>query len=236
MARQRRGGVDLAGHRPGRERWIHFFAGGAVYIPTQFAEIRVSELHACIRANPFAPLVIAGPAGIEATHLPFILDTECGEFGTLRAHLAKANPQAEALAAGSEALVVFSGPHAYISPRWYRPGNAVPTWNYLAVHAYGIPRVVSEAAEVRELLRAQVATFEAGAPEPWTMENAPAAYADGLLSGIVAFEIPIARLEGKAKMSQNRPEDLDGIFAGLRRNTDPMSAAVAMEVEARRAR
>ena len=207
-----------------------------MYIPPAFTEDRTEVLHACIRANPFAPLVTGGPGGLAATHLPFVLDERRGELGTLVSHMAAANPQTEALTEGAETLVIFSGPHAYVSPRWYRPGDAVPTWNYFVVHAYGVPRVVSEPGEMREQLQAQAAAFEAGAPRPWSMESASSAYLDSLLPGIVAFEIPIARPEGKAKMSQNRPADLDGIVRGLRGNVDPMSMAVANEVEARRSR
>lgn len=175
-----------------------------MHIPSAFEETRRETLFDLIEANPFAPLVgVAGGAPV-ATHLPFLLDRAAGPGGTLYAHMARANPHWRAFDGTAEALAVFSGPHAYVSPRWYAPGNAVPTWNYAVVHAWGTPRIVDDLAAVRRQQEALVAAFEG--PEGWRMDGQPAAYLDAMLEAIVAFEIPLARLEGKFKLSQNRPE------------------------------
>jgi transcriptional regulator len=139
-----------------------------------------------------------------ATHLPLLLRRDRGEHGTLLGHVARANQQRLDLEGGQEALAIFQGDHAYVSPSWYETYPAVPTWNYATVHAYGVPRVIHDDAVVRETLRALVDTYESGSESPWTMDL-PEEYLRTMLLGIVAFELPIARLEGKFKLSQNQP-------------------------------
>jgi transcriptional regulator len=133
-----------------------------------------------------------------------VLEEESGEFGTLRAHVARANPQWRHFEEGREALIVFQGPHAYISPSWYETQPAVPTWNYAAVHAYGVPQLL-DASGLKALLYTMVALYEGVGEEGWQFEMG-AEYVEQMMRGIVGFEIPIARLEGKLKMSQNRSE------------------------------
>lgn len=198
-----------------------------MYTPAAFRETRLAVLHALIRRHSFATLVSMVDAQLCATHLPLLLDATRGEWGTLRGHMARANPHWRAFAGGDQALVIFQGPHAYISPSWYVTQQAVPTWNYSAVHAYGVPTLVTEVSAVRSLLEDTVATFEASLPEPWSIARAGDAYIDQLQREIVAFEMRITRLEGKRKLSQNRPSDIERAAQGLRARGDPLGQAVA---------
>jgi transcriptional regulator len=204
-----------------------------MYTPREFEEQRLDVLHDAMRANPFAALVSGGEGGPVATHLPFILDPARGEFGTLRGHMARANRQWRAFAGGDEVLVIFGGAHAYISPSWYETDLAVPTWNYVAVHAYGTPEIIDDHAAALALLRDQVATFEARFEQPWTADGLPGEWLDARARAIVAFEIPIARIEGKAKMSQNRPAEQARVAATLAASGDAMALATANEMRAR---
>ncbi|MCW3094447.1 MAG: hypothetical protein JWL77_65 [Chthonomonadaceae bacterium] len=187
-----------------------------MYNPTPFRVEERDALHTLMRDNSFAALITMDSDGAPcATHLPFLLDAESGEAGTLRAHMARANPQWRHFEAGREALIVFSGPHAYISPSWYETQPAVPTWNYAAVHAYGVPHML-DAAGLKALLYATVAQYEGVGEEGWQFEMGPE-YVEQMMRGIVGFEIPIARLEGKRKMSQNRSAaDRRQVIAALR--------------------
>jgi transcriptional regulator len=186
-----------------------------MYIPEAFRLEDRDAIAEVMRRFDFALLVTApinkSGAGLpQASHLPFLYDPERGAQGTLLAHMARPNPQwrdFEALAAaGQEALVIFQGPHSYISPTWYGEGPPnVPTWNYVAVHAYGLPRVIEEAGQVRALLERLVETQEAGLSPPWSTAGLTEKYLAGMQRGLVAFEIPVSRLEAKAKLSQNKP-------------------------------
>jgi len=181
-----------------------------MYVPEVFALDDRAAIAALIRDHDFGLLVTAPGGQAMVSHLPFLYDAERGANGTLLAHMARENPQwrdfARLAEEGGAALAVFQGPHAYISPTWYGDaGPAVPTWNYLAVHAYGLPRVIDEAAAVRALLERLVATHEVGRTPPWSLESQKPGYLDAMQRGIVAFEIPVARLEAKAKLNQNRP-------------------------------
>jgi transcriptional regulator len=201
-----------------------------VYVPRPFDASEPARCHALIRAHSFGTLVGVDPDGAPfATHLPFLLDEARGPLGTLLAHVARANPHWRYFAPGRPALAVFQGPHAYVSPAWYaEPRASVPTWNYVAVHAYGVPVLLEEPARVRALLARLVRTHEAGRPDPWTFESLPEDYVAGMLQGIVAFEVPIDRLEGKAKLSQNRgAADQARVQAALAGSPDPLDAAVA---------
>ncbi len=191
-----------------------------MYQPPHFREDRLEVQHALIRANPLALLVTHGPEGLEANPIPFLLDPGAGPLGTLRAHLARANPQAHALARGEEALVVFQGGDAYVTPSWYatkrETGKVVPTWNYAVVQAWGTPRVVEDRAWLAHQIAALTALREAVRPEPWAVSDAPAAFVEAQLKGIVGVEIKVARIAGKWKVSQNRPPaDRAGVAAGL---------------------
>lgn len=174
-----------------------------MYIPEAFAETNLDRLHGLIEAYDFAMLITDAEPAPLVSHLPFVLDRANGPNGTLRSHMARSNPHWQSFT--GETLVVFRGPHSYVSPSWYEPGApAVPTWNYAVVHAYGTPRIVVDAPELRAQQEHLVAIHEAGRSLPWDMAGQPSEYIDGMLKGIVGFEIPIARLEGKFKLSQNR--------------------------------
>jgi transcriptional regulator len=198
-----------------------------VYIPDAFRETQPDVLHAFIRQYSFGLLVSQQDGAMEANHLPLLLDTGRGPCGTLVGHMARANGQWRSLEVGGEVLVVFPGPHAYISPSWYETRLSVPTWNYAAVHAYGMPRLVQDPAALRGILHAMVQTYESALPEPWPMDL-PDDFMDRMQKAIVGFEIEITRLEGKFKLSQNRSEaDRQSAIAGLLRQNDPPSAEVA---------
>jgi transcriptional regulator len=198
-----------------------------MYIPPAFLVQDASKLAAFIRRHSFATLVTHGGAAPFASHLPMLYRPALGSHGTLVSHMARANPQWRHFAPGSEALVVFHGPHSYISPSWYQTQLAVPTWNYATVHAYGIPAVFSEHDRVVSLLREMVSTYEASRQPPWP-GTLPDDYRDKLIQGIVAFEIPLTRIEGKFKLGQNRPAaDIQGVFDALSRSEDAESRAVA---------
>ncbi len=200
-----------------------------MYIPSHFEAADVAWCHALIRREPFALLIGVDQAGAPfATHLPVLLDESPAPRGTLLGHVARPNPQWQLFAPGRPVLVVFPGAHAYVSPSWYEKHPSVPTWNYVAVHAYGVPRVIDDPGRVRALLDRLVRTFEDGRPTPWRMDSLPDSYVEGMMRGIVAFEIPIDRLEGKAKLSQNRPPaDQARVRAALGAEADALAKAVA---------
>lgn len=204
-----------------------------MYVPRHFAETDPERLRAFVRAHGFATLVSVLDGELFATHVPLLLDPERGPHGTLAGHVARANPHWRAFDGRTPALAIFHGPHAYVSPRWYRAADQVPTWNYEVVHAAGAPRVVEEPAAVRALLARMAAQYEEAASSPWSPAGLPERVAEGLQRAIVAFELPIERLTGKRKLSQNKaPADRAGVVAGLRAAGDPASRAVAAAMEA----
>lgn len=200
-----------------------------MYLPPAFDASDPERCHALIRRESFATLVTVDEAGAPfATHLPFLLDAARGALGTLLAHTARANPQWRHFAANRPALVIFQGAHAYVSPAWYEVHPSVPTWNYEAVHAYGLPQIVEDPARVEAMLGMLVRTYEGERPESWRMASLAPEYVARMIQAIVAFEIPIDRLEGKAKLSQNRgAADRAGVRAALAAADDPLSRAVA---------
>ena len=203
-----------------------------MYIPDAFREERLDVLHRLIEENSFATLITDSPDGLFATHIPVLLDRAAGPRGTLNAHVARANPHWRYLA-GSDALVIFQGPHAYVSPSWYATGGRVPTWNYIAAHAYGAPRLIEDPRAVRALIERTVGTYESGFAAPWDMSGLDPKAVDGLLQSIVAFEIPIARLEGKRKLNQNRSRaDREGAIRGLRAHGRDDAGEIADLMEA----
>jgi len=194
-----------------------------MYVPAAFEENDPAVLHALMRQFSFATLLTVTDSVPFATHLPFLVDAEGGGLGILRAHLARANPQWRHFTESVEALVIFQGPHSYISPGWYEEQPSVPTWNYAAVHAYGVPRLLGD-EETFDLLRASVAEYDP-ASEALDM---PDEFVRKMQRGLVGFEIPIARLEGKRKMSQNKSEaDREGVIAALSASEREGSRAVA---------
>jgi len=206
-----------------------------MYIPPANAEQRLDVLHAFIRAHPLATLVTVSDAGLFASHLPVLLDPARGPYGTIEGHIARANPH-HRLATAMEGLLVFLGPDAYVSPSWYAAkqehGRVVPTWNYIAVHAYGAVRFRDDEAFLRSQVARLTAHHEARREHPWAVADAPASYIDAQLRAIVGVEVEISRLEGKWKMSQNRSEaDIDGVIEGLSASGEPAHIAVAEVVE-----
>jgi transcriptional regulator len=175
-----------------------------VYIPPPFAVTDLAVLHEAIERWSFALLVSGRGEELIASHLPLLLERQRGAHGTLVGHMARANGQWHA-AAGQPVLAVFSGPHAYVSPTWYAAERVVPTWNYVAVHAYGRLAVIEDAVESLDVLRRTVERYESSQPRPWQLADQPAEYIAGLARQIVAFRIPIERLEGKWKLNQNHP-------------------------------
>lgn len=196
-----------------------------MYLPRAFVDEDLTRLQQLILGSRLATLVTWGALGLQASHLPLLLDSEQGANGTLYGHLAKANPQCAELAAGAEALVIFTGEDAYVSPSFYpskaEHGKVVPTWNYVAVHAYGQPEVFSDPERLLKVVGGLTERHEAGRPQPWKVADAPADYLDSMLRAIVGFALPIQRLEGKRKLSQNRNvEDIAGVREGLAASAD----------------
>jgi transcriptional regulator len=191
-----------------------------MYQPPHFREDRLDVQHRLILTHPLGLLVSAGPGGLQANHVPFLIDAAASERGTLRVHLARANPQIAELATVTECLVVFQGPQQYISPSLYptkqETGKVVPTWNYITVHAWGRPQVMDDAAWLRKQIDDLTRQNEEPRAAPWQVSDAPEAFVTAQVKGIVGVEIPIARIEGKWKVSQNRPGiDQAGVVAGL---------------------
>jgi transcriptional regulator len=199
-----------------------------VYLPPAFTEIRPEILIAHIERHEFGLLVSHGESGSIASQVPFLVERRDGKL-VLQAHLARPNPQLADLDGGGEALAIFQGPHAYISPSWYAAGPAVPTWNYTAVHAYGAARTITDPDWLRDMVRRLSERHEAGEPAPWRMTDLPEPYVASMLKGIVGVEIAVSRLEGKFKVSQNRPvADRPRIIAALEKRRDPDSRALAL--------
>ena len=203
-----------------------------MYNPALFKEERVPVLHEFIRRYPFATLVTLGPDGLNANHIPMEIAPDAGRLGTLRGHVSRANPVWQRVATDVEALAIFTGPQTYVSPAWYltkqETGKVVPTWNYAVVHAGGPLRIIEDVAWLRRLVEDLTHMHETDRAEPWHVTDAPDDYITKQLHGIVGLEIPITRLEGKWKVSQNRPaDDRAGVVAGLREAHDPVSQAMA---------
>lgn len=211
-----------------------------MYIPEQFEERELTVLHGLIEAHPLGTWVTAAVGPLEVNHIPFVLDTHRGEFGTLVGHVARANHVWKS-APATESVVVFQGPESYITPSWYptkhEHGKAVPTWNYVVVHAHGVPRVIDDPEWLRQHVAELTHRNEAGRAVPWHVSDAPSGYIDALLGAIVGIEIPIARLAGKWKVSQNRAlRDQLGVISGLSEALDVKSQQMAEAVRNRQRR
>ncbi|OWT80104.1 MULTISPECIES: FMN-binding negative transcriptional regulator [unclassified Achromobacter] len=194
-----------------------------MYTPPAYAEHDSAALHAFMRAHSFATLVTVGEGGANATHLPFLLRGE-----TLITHLARANPQWRDLQAGAPALVLFQGPHAFISPSWYENQQTFPTWNYTAVHVRGQPRLIEAPEDIRAVLQATVATYDSPLGGTWRFDAMPDTLTLPRLKAIAALEIPLASVEGKMKLNQDKSvPDRQGVIAALERQGDADAMAVA---------
>jgi len=209
-----------------------------MYTPRHFDEPRVEVLHDLIRRQPLATLITLGSAGLTANHIPLLLIPDPAPFGTLRGHVSRSNPVWKDFDPEVEALAIFSGPEAYITPSWYatkkETGQVVPTWNYVVAHARGRLRVFEDAAWLRSHVEELTRHQEAGSPEPWKVEDAPADYIGRLVGGIVGLEILLSGIEGKWKVSQNQPEaNRRGVIAGLETRGDTAALAMASLVRER---
>jgi transcriptional regulator len=202
-----------------------------MYLPSAFAVSDLPVLHEFMEQYSFATLITQHSGEPMASHIPFVLDRAAGPYGRLRGHLAIRNPQLADLAAGSEALVVFQGPHSYISPSWYATEPNVPTWNYTAIHAYGIPTIVDRAALgvlLKDLVRQHESSFE----QPWDFDSEDS-WIQKMSAEIAAFEITIDRLQGKFKLNQNRtPADRERVVAILSASSDPAQRLMAGLIKA----
>lgn len=201
-----------------------------MYTPAHFREDDLAAQHEIIRAARLCNLVGQTGAGLIATPLPLLLDPAEGPLGTLYGHFARANPHWKHAGDG-EALAIFMGPNAYVSPAWYatkaETGKVVPTWNYVAVHAYGTPEIFDDTDRLRDIVSRLSDLHEAPRATPWAVADAPADYIAAMLRGIVGLRLPITRLEGKRKLSQNRNDaDRTGVAEGLTASGDPTDRAV----------
>ena len=207
-----------------------------MYLPSHFEETRAEVLRQLIRSHPLGTLVTFGADGLNANHVPFEFDPDPAPFGTLRAHVARANPVWREFSKEVEPLVIFQGPQGYITPSWYQTkketGKVVPTFNYIVVHAYGAMRVIEDAGWLRKFVGALTDRFESARAQPWAVSDAPEDFIATQLRAIVGVEIAVTRLVGKWKTSQNRPAaDQKGVVAGLRESDDAVAHAMAAAVE-----
>jgi len=203
-----------------------------MYLPRHFREEQVPVLHDAIERSGLATLVTVGPDGLDASHVPMLLDPAAGPLGTLYGHIARANDLWSRLDAGSQALAIFLGPDAYVTPSWYATkkltGKVVPTWNYVAVHAHGQLSFFEDEERLLDLVTKLTQVHEGRREHPWAVTDAPAPYIREHLKGIVGFALAISRLDGKWKVSQNRSaEDQAGVADGLRREGEISATAVA---------
>lgn len=209
-----------------------------MYLPQQFEEVRLEVLHGLIRSHPLGALVILSGGELSANHLPFLIQSEPGEKGRLCGHVSRANPVWRQFDGDTEGLVIFQGPECYITPSWYPgkrlDGRVVPTWNYAVVHVHGKPRAIENPDWLLEHVTRLTAVHETGQQQPWRVSDAPQDFIEQMIRGIVGIEIPVSRLVGKWKVSQNRslPDRL-GVAAGLEAQASDRSSAMAEMVRER---
>ncbi len=202
-----------------------------MYVNPHYAERELPVLHEMIEAARFGLIVVCADGPL-AAHIPWVLHREEGRDGTLLAHVARNDPLARHLGDGREALAIFSGPKAYVSPRWYA-SDSLPTYNYLAVHVYGRPRLLEDRDEVLVYLAELVNVHERRFPSPWSLTSASEDHVDELLPHIVAFRLEIEAVQGKRKLSQNKTvKDRDGVIGGLRERGADDDRAIAEEMAA----
>lgn len=210
-----------------------------MYIPKHFEEARIDVMHELIRAYPLATLVTHSSSGLNANHIPLHLSVSSespSSYGTLRGHIARANPLLGEIAEGIETLAIFHGPDSYITPSWYatkkETGKVVPTWNYAVVHAHGLLRVIDNASWLRAHLDALTGHNEASFPEPWAVSDAPPEHIERMMTAIAGVEMVITKLLGKWKVSQNQPaQNQIGVISGLKASGLPASEEMAALVE-----
>lgn len=200
-----------------------------LYVPPHFRVDDPERLFEFVERNAFATLVTAGSGGLHVSHIPFVPERDAGGKVRLLGHVARANAHWEALEAADHVLAIFNGPHAYVSPGWYQNHPSVPTWNYAVVHAHGRARLLEE-AELHELLMRLSSTYETGREKPWRMSELPADFVSTMLRAIVGFEIEVERLEGKFKLSQNRPAEVPRVISELEREAPAVAALMREQV------
>ena len=186
----------------------------SLYVPAHFRVDDPEALYEFVARNAFGTLVSSGPSGLDISHIPFLPERDADGAVRLLGHVARATAQWQALEGASHLVAIFQGPHGYVSPSWYRDHPSVPTWNYAVVHAHGKARLMDE-PELHDLVVRLSNTYEAGRPAPWRATGLPASYVDTLLKAIVGFEITVQRLEGKFKLSQNRPAEVPRVIEAL---------------------
>ncbi|MEO1320101.1 MAG: FMN-binding negative transcriptional regulator [Pseudomonadota bacterium] len=208
-----------------------------MHTPKIFRQSDLAEIHGLIETHPLGALITTGTDGLEANHIPFELNRDAGQYGTLLGHVARANPvwQTES----QEVLVVFQGANTYVSPGWYASkqihGKVVPTWNYVVAHAYGTLRTIEDQDWIRSHMERMTKRHEAASPTPWQVSDAPETFTARMLRAVVGVEITLARFEAKWKASQNRPEtDREGVAEGLRREGHKDAVTLANIVESAR--
>jgi len=209
-----------------------------MYLPSHFAETRIEVLHELMRQHPLASLVTLGTQGLNANHLPFEVGAAPAPYGTLRGHVARANPVWRDYSRDTDALVIFHGPQVYISPSWYdtkkQTGEVVPTYNYAVVHAYGRLQIVEDRNWLRGLVTRLTERFEKASTVPWQVSDAPQPFIEKQLEAIVGIEIVISKLFGKWKASQNRPAaDRAGVVEALGTTAEADSLAMARMIKER---
>lgn len=192
-----------------------------MHIPKQFEETSIDAIHGLLRSNPLATLVTSASGGLDANHIPLLYTDSPTPFGSLQGHVPRTNPLSSGERNGADALAIFQGPNAYISPSWYatkqETGKVVPTWNYAVVHAYGQLRIIDDPEWVRAQVEALTNEHERQFEQPWKVSDAPRSYTDRLIRGLVGIEIVITRILGKKKASQNHPyANRAGVAAGLK--------------------
>jgi transcriptional regulator len=207
-----------------------------MYIPKPNQETRVPVLWQLIRSQPLGTLVTLGCGGLFASHIPMLLEEDGSEFGMLKGHIARGNPQWKDFSPAVDALAIFAGAQHYISPNWYpgkqEHGKEVPTWNYVVVHAYGSLKIIEDHTWLLGFLNQLTDTHEAISPVPWSVKDAPQDFVTAMMNAIVGFELPIRRLEGKWKLSQNKaPRDRQGVVEGLSMLDTPASLAMKALIE-----
>ncbi len=210
-----------------------------MYLPTQFEETRLDVLYQLIHARPLGMLVTLGSDGLNANHIPFEIDPAPSPFGTLRGHVARANPVWRDFSKDVQALIVFQGAQTYITPNWYpskqETGKVVPTFNYIVVHAYGSLQPIDDRDWLRDFVSKLTDRHESAQPQPWKMRDAPDSFIETQLGAIVGIEVPIAKLVGKWKVSQNRTAlDQTGVVRGLRVAGDANAVEMAQVIEQRK--
>ena len=198
-----------------------------MYVPESFRITDEGEIEAFMRAHAFVTLVSSTPEGLLSTHVPVTVKREAAGL-VIRGHVARANSHWEAMNGLADSIVIFHGPHHYVSPAWYADSPAVPTWNYAVVHAHGRPQAKQDREFIHGVLADLVQRYESGRDIPWRLEDLPADYYDRLISVIVGFEMQVVKLEAKFKLGQNRAgEDRAGTMVGLENERSAEAATLA---------